>query len=142
VGGRDLPQDVAIDDLWSALHLSERKWRIAYESDSKAVDGPAPSLSNQWERRTRNVAGSLYVFARRRHLQGLDDAGPGRRCPGLSLSVDDVMGCQVVVITRHPPIFVGGVQGQQRTGTGEIAASSPNGNHVNLVPLRSDLSDG
>ena len=70
VAWRPIPKDVAIDDIWAALDLSEREWRIAYESEARAVDAPVPSLSNQWERRTRNVAGTLYVFARRRHQLG------------------------------------------------------------------------
>jgi cellulose synthase/poly-beta-1,6-N-acetylglucosamine synthase-like glycosyltransferase len=67
---RPIPEDVAIDDIWAALDLSERGWRIAYEPDARAVDPPAPSLADQWERRTRSVSGALFIFARRRHQLG------------------------------------------------------------------------
>jgi len=65
-----IPPDVAIDDLWAALDLCERGWRIDYEPEAKAVDPPALSHSEQWERRTRSVANALYVFVRRRHQLG------------------------------------------------------------------------
>jgi len=67
---RPIPEDVAIDDIWAALDLSERGWRIVYEPEAVAIDPPAPSLSEQWERRTRNVSGALFIFARRRHQLG------------------------------------------------------------------------
>jgi biofilm PGA synthesis N-glycosyltransferase PgaC len=66
----DIPEDVAIDDLWTALDLSARGWRIAYEPEAKAIDPPASSLSDQWERRTRSVANALYVFVRQRRQLG------------------------------------------------------------------------
>jgi cellulose synthase/poly-beta-1,6-N-acetylglucosamine synthase-like glycosyltransferase len=65
-----IPDDVAIDDVWTALDMSERGWRIAYEPAAKAIDPPAGSLSVQWERRTRSVANALYVFIRRPHQLG------------------------------------------------------------------------
>jgi biofilm PGA synthesis N-glycosyltransferase PgaC len=65
-----IPGDVAIDDVWAALDLSERGWRIAYEPTARAFDPPVASLSEQWERRTRSVANALYVFVQRRHQLG------------------------------------------------------------------------
>jgi glycosyltransferase involved in cell wall biosynthesis len=65
-----IPDDVAIDDLWSALDLSERGWSIRYEPEAQAIDPPSSSLSDQWERRTRNVAIAMYVFRQRRHQLG------------------------------------------------------------------------
>jgi biofilm PGA synthesis N-glycosyltransferase PgaC len=65
---RPIPPDVATDDLWTALDLSARGHRIAYEPRALAVDPPVGSLHQRWERRTRSVSGALYVFARKRHL--------------------------------------------------------------------------
>ena len=67
---RPIPADVAIDDLWTALDLSGRGWRIAYEPSAKAHEPPHYSLGQQWERRTRNVAGGLHVFRSRRSQLG------------------------------------------------------------------------
>ena len=65
-----IPRDVAIDDVWAALDLAERGWRIAYEPGARAIDPPASSLADQWERRTRSVANALHVFVCRRHQLG------------------------------------------------------------------------
>jgi len=67
---RPIPADVAIDDLWTALDLCGRGWRIAYEPSAKAHEPPHYSLDQQWERRTRNVAGALHVFRSRRSQLG------------------------------------------------------------------------
>lgn len=65
-----IPPDIAIDDLWIALDLSERGYAIAYEPSAKAFEPPVHTFRQQWERRTRNVAGALHVFERRRSQLG------------------------------------------------------------------------
>jgi cellulose synthase/poly-beta-1,6-N-acetylglucosamine synthase-like glycosyltransferase len=67
---RPIPQDIATDDLWTALDVCEQGYRVAYEPTARAVDPPAGTLSEQWERRTRSVSGALHVFARRRGQLG------------------------------------------------------------------------
>jgi len=67
---RPIPTDIAIDDLWTALDLSERGYAIAYEPGAKAFEPPEHTMRQQWERRTRNVAGALHVFHRRRAQLG------------------------------------------------------------------------
>jgi len=62
---RPIPQDIATDDLWTALDVCEQGYRIAYEPGARAVDPPVGTLPEQWERRTRSVSGALHVFARR-----------------------------------------------------------------------------
>lgn len=62
---RPIPPDVAIDDLWTALDIAERGYRIAYEPTARALEPTIP-LALQWERRTRTIAGALHVIARRR----------------------------------------------------------------------------
>lgn len=66
-----IPADVAIDDLWLALDLPSRGYRVAYEMAATATEPPAP-LRAEWDRRTRNVAGALHVLWRRRR-----ELGPG-----------------------------------------------------------------
>jgi len=65
-----VPSDIATDDLWTALDLSARGYRIAYEPRAQAVDPPVPTLQQQWERRTRSVSGAMHVFMRRRRQLG------------------------------------------------------------------------
>jgi hypothetical protein len=67
---RPIPADIAIDDLWIALDLSKRGYTIAYEPNAKAFEPPEHTLRQQWERRTRNAAGALHVFERRRAQLG------------------------------------------------------------------------
>lgn len=65
---RDVPADVAVDDLWIALDVLEQGLRIPYEPAARASELPSPTLVEEWERRTRIVAGMLDVVLRRRRL--------------------------------------------------------------------------
>ena len=67
---RPIPADIATDDLWIALDLSERGYTIAYEPSAKAFEPPVHTFDQQWERRTRSVSGALHVFHRRRSQLG------------------------------------------------------------------------
>lgn len=60
-----LPGDITNDDLWLALDVTSRGFRIAYEPRAIATEEEAP-LEEEWERRTRIVAGALDVLWRRR----------------------------------------------------------------------------
>jgi cellulose synthase/poly-beta-1,6-N-acetylglucosamine synthase-like glycosyltransferase len=65
---RPIPQDVSSDDIWLALDLVERGYAVAYEPGARSLDPPVEGTSAQWERRTRIIAGALFVFWRKRHL--------------------------------------------------------------------------
>ena len=65
---RDIPEDIAMDDLWLALDMAERGLSVAYEPAARSVDPPVTDTDLQWERRTRNLSGALYVFWRKRAL--------------------------------------------------------------------------
>lgn len=67
---KPIPREVGIDDLWIALDMAERGHSVAYEPSACAHEPDSASLKMQWERRTRNVAGALNVFARRRSQLG------------------------------------------------------------------------
>jgi hypothetical protein len=94
---RPIPPDIAIDDLWAALDITEQGYRIAYEPEAKAIDPPVGSLTVQWERRTRNIAGALHVFARRRR----------QLRPSAGLVAAEIWGHRLVRSTLGPLAHVG-----------------------------------
>jgi biofilm PGA synthesis N-glycosyltransferase PgaC len=65
---RPIPQEISSDDLWIALDMIERGHAVAYEPRALAVDPPYEALGHRWERRTRILAGSLFVFWAKRGL--------------------------------------------------------------------------
>ena len=67
-----IPPHVGTDDVWIAMDLSARGWRIAYEPAARADDPPVDQLRDQWERRVRSVAGALHIFRRRWRELGPD----------------------------------------------------------------------
>ena len=56
-----------------------RGYAIAYEPGAKAFEPPVHTSRQQWERRTRSVAGALHVFQRRRGPQLRPDRRVGGR---------------------------------------------------------------
>lgn len=64
---RDIPPDIASDDIWMGVDLAERGHAIAYEPTARSIDPPAGSLRAQWSRRTRFAGGNLYTYWRKRH---------------------------------------------------------------------------
>ena len=63
---RDVPAHVAVDDLWIALDVLEQGLRVAYEPQARAFEDASATAREEWERRTRVVAGMLGVLAERR----------------------------------------------------------------------------
>ncbi|WP_239334731.1 glycosyltransferase family 2 protein [Frankia sp. CiP3] len=63
---RALPPDVAVDDAWLALDITEAGLRVVYEPSAYSVETASPTYSEEWERRTRVVAGNLDMLWRRR----------------------------------------------------------------------------
>ncbi|WP_322778368.1 glycosyltransferase family 2 protein [Frankia sp. Cas4] len=61
-----LPPDVAVDDAWLALDITEAGLRVVYEPSAYSVETPSATYSEEWERRTRVVAGNLDMLWRRR----------------------------------------------------------------------------
>ncbi len=64
----ELPEDIAVDDLWLALDIVEHGGRIAYEPEACASEAESATAADEWERRTRIVAGANDVLWRRRPL--------------------------------------------------------------------------
>ena len=65
---RPIPEDISNDDFWIALDLMERGYSVAYEPTALVVEESIGAMELQWERRTRVLAGGLYVMWRKRHL--------------------------------------------------------------------------
>jgi cellulose synthase/poly-beta-1,6-N-acetylglucosamine synthase-like glycosyltransferase len=65
---RPLPTDLLVDDLWLALDVVESGGRIVYEPTAVAAELGTTDLGEEWERRTRRVAGALDALWRRRKL--------------------------------------------------------------------------
>jgi biofilm PGA synthesis N-glycosyltransferase PgaC len=68
-----LPTDLIVDDLWLALDVNAAGQRIVYEPTAVASENGSRNLGDEWERRTRNVAGALDAIWRRREV-----LAPGR----------------------------------------------------------------
>lgn len=64
----ELPEDLAVDDLWLALDVVEHGGRIAYEPEAGASEAESATTADEWERRTRIVSGANDVLWRRRRL--------------------------------------------------------------------------
>lgn len=65
---RPIPPDISNDDFWIALDLMERGYSVAYEPTALVLEESIGAMELQWERRTRVLAGGLYVMWRKRHL--------------------------------------------------------------------------
>jgi cellulose synthase/poly-beta-1,6-N-acetylglucosamine synthase-like glycosyltransferase len=63
---RPIPEDVVVDDLWLALDVVERGQAIAYDHEVVCEEEGFPALRDDWERRTRIVAGNVDALWRRR----------------------------------------------------------------------------
>jgi cellulose synthase/poly-beta-1,6-N-acetylglucosamine synthase-like glycosyltransferase len=63
-----IPDDISNDDFWIALDLMERGYRVAYEPTALVCEESIGAVELQWERRTRVLAGGLYVLWRKRRL--------------------------------------------------------------------------
>ncbi|ONH33683.1 glycosyltransferase family 2 protein [Pseudofrankia asymbiotica] len=63
---RQLPGDTAVDDAWLALDVLESGLRVIYEPEAYSIETSSPTYAEEWERRTRIVAGNLDMMWRRR----------------------------------------------------------------------------
>jgi len=63
---RQLPADTAVDDAWLALDVLESGLRVIYEPEAYSIETSSPTQTEEWERRTRIVAGNLDMMWRRR----------------------------------------------------------------------------
>lgn len=89
---RPLPTDMIVDDLWLALDVSAAGKRIVYEPTAVASENGSAGLDEEWERRTRNVAGALDAIWRRREALA----------PGADPLTGQLWGHRVVRLTFGP----------------------------------------
>lgn len=65
---RPIPPEISNDDFWVALDLMERGFKVAYEPRAVVREESIGDLHLSWERRTRVLAGGLFVMWRKRRL--------------------------------------------------------------------------
>ena len=65
---RPLPGDVVIDDLWIALDVIEEGHRVVYEPAALTKESASSTAAQEWERRSRVIAGVIDLLVRRRRL--------------------------------------------------------------------------
>ncbi len=63
-----LPAKAVVDDLWIALDVIEGGYRVVYEPQAVTREGGSAVLAEEWERRSRIIAGLIDLLVRRRHL--------------------------------------------------------------------------
>jgi cellulose synthase/poly-beta-1,6-N-acetylglucosamine synthase-like glycosyltransferase len=68
-GTPDIPDDVVVDDFWLALAIVRNGLRVVYEPAAVATEVPA-GPAEEWERRTRIVAGALDLLRRQPDMLG------------------------------------------------------------------------
>jgi cellulose synthase/poly-beta-1,6-N-acetylglucosamine synthase-like glycosyltransferase len=88
---RPLPSDVTNDDLWTAITVVADGGRIAYEPDAVATEDAQP-LDEEWQRRTRIVAGALDVLWRQR----------SKLAPGATAATSQLWGHRLIRMTLGP----------------------------------------
>lgn len=60
-----IPERTVVDDFWLALAVHHQGRRVVYEPTAVAMEPPSGSLREEWERRTRIVAGAIVMLVRR-----------------------------------------------------------------------------
>jgi len=83
---RPLAEDSLIEDFVLAMRLIEDGWRVVYEPEAIIWEQASPSLSAEWQRRTRMAAGGFQAISR---LKGM--LNPFRGLPAFQYVSHKVM---------------------------------------------------
>jgi biofilm PGA synthesis N-glycosyltransferase PgaC len=67
------PADIVLEDFYASMDIVARGWRVAYEPAALSFEESSPSLSAEFERRSRNAAGGFQAV---RRLQQVWRSGP------------------------------------------------------------------
>jgi biofilm PGA synthesis N-glycosyltransferase PgaC len=67
------PADIVLEDFYASMDIVARRWRVAYAPAALSFEEPSPSLSAEFERRSRNAAGGFQAV---RRLQQVWRSGP------------------------------------------------------------------
>ncbi|HXH19992.1 MAG TPA: glycosyltransferase family 2 protein [Chitinophagales bacterium] len=59
-----VPQDTIVEDFYMTLSIAKRGYRIAYEPEAYAMEGPSASVSEELKRKIRIAAGGMQAIVR------------------------------------------------------------------------------
>lgn len=62
------PDDSIIEDFMVTLTIAGNGYRVAYEPEATATEGPSASLGDEWKRKVRIAAGGWQAMSRLGHL--------------------------------------------------------------------------
>ena len=58
---KPIPENIILDDFFTALNINQQGYRIAYEPNATAVESPSASLKEESKRKTRIASGAYQV---------------------------------------------------------------------------------
>ncbi len=64
----EVPADTIIEDFYLTLSIARAGYRVAYEPDAYAVEGPSASVKEELKRKVRIAAGGIQAIVRLRGL--------------------------------------------------------------------------
>ncbi|WKN46398.1 glycosyltransferase family 2 protein [Tunicatimonas pelagia] len=64
----NIPQDTVIEDFYLTLRIAQKGYRIAYEPDAYAQEGPSASVKEELKRKIRIAAGGIQAIVRLKAL--------------------------------------------------------------------------
>jgi cellulose synthase/poly-beta-1,6-N-acetylglucosamine synthase-like glycosyltransferase len=63
-----IPADTILDDVLIPLRIVRRGYRVLFDPDARAADGPSATDRQEFVRKARTIAGTFQLFARERWL--------------------------------------------------------------------------
>lgn len=60
----NIPTDTIIEDFYLTLRIARRGYKVAYEPDASAMEGPSASVKEEMKRKIRIAAGGLQAISR------------------------------------------------------------------------------
>lgn len=64
----EVPKDTLIEDFYMTLRIAQRGYRVIYEPDASATEGPSASVKEELKRKIRIAAGGIQAIVRLRSL--------------------------------------------------------------------------
>lgn len=65
---KEVPQDTIIEDFYTTLTIAKQGYRVVYEPQAYAVEGPSASVKEELKRKIRIAAGGIQAIVRLRAL--------------------------------------------------------------------------
>ncbi|MFK7970765.1 MAG: glycosyltransferase family 2 protein [Bacteroidia bacterium] len=63
-----VPSDTLIEDFYTTMKITQAGYRVAYEPEAFAMEGPSASVKEELKRKVRIAAGGIQAFVRLRAL--------------------------------------------------------------------------